>query len=193
MPRVRIGKESLEGNGAGHIIINISSGEGCIRDVMAMCNAGRSCLIRETPVTQYCLIRAVVATSLVLFWAEAVSAAFKRRATGYVGDSRKSALVQPESEPGQRAGGGSSQSGSSCIARITYFSFMLGAQRDAPASDEREDPFPKVLADPTYERCFCLFLIQNATGEGGLSAVPAEVHFCRGDYCYTFEAGACGQ
>ena len=96
MPRVRTGKESLEGNGAGHIIINVSSVEGCIRDMMAMCNDGRSCLIRDTPMPQYCPIRAVVATSFVLV------AAFKRRATGYVGDSWKSALGQPESEPGQR-------------------------------------------------------------------------------------------
>ena len=83
-------------------------------------------MIWDTPGLQYCPNRAVVATSLVLVGQGCAKA---------VGDSWKSGLLWPESEPGQRAGGGSSQSGRPCIA--SSLSFMLGAKRAACTSNAR--------------------------------------------------------
>ena len=73
--------------------------------------------------------------------------AFERRATGCVGDNWKSALLYPESDPGQRAGGGSFQSGSSCIC--------LSDQRAAGISNGRTRRRLSWFKVPTQERCFC--------------------------------------
>ena len=57
--------ESIEGKGARHIAVEISSVAKCVENMRAGRYDGSSCLIRDTPVPQCCPSRAVVSTSLV--------------------------------------------------------------------------------------------------------------------------------
>ena len=81
MVRVWVGSYSLEGKAAGHITQNACTVAGCIKEMTASWNDGRTCLIRDTLAPLYSSIRAV-ATSL-----GQSALPFERRAIGFVGDN----------------------------------------------------------------------------------------------------------